>query len=65
MRELRGRTPNVYRAVGDLTVGMSNMINPFHAAFRTDVDDDTASLLGAVCPVRLPPSPGGSFSDNP
>lgn len=64
VRELRGRTPNVYRAIGDLTVGMSNMINRFHATFHTDVDD-TASLLGAVCPVRSPPSPGGSFSDNP
>jgi alkylhydroperoxidase family enzyme len=40
------------------TVGMSNMINRFHATFHTDVDDDTESMLGAVCPVRLPPTPG-------
>jgi hypothetical protein len=37
---------------------MSNMINRFHATFHTDVDDETGSMLGAVCPVRLPPPPG-------
>jgi alkylhydroperoxidase family enzyme len=42
------------------TVGMSNMINRFHATFHTDVDDETREVLGAVCPVPLPPSPGGS-----
>ena len=58
------------------TVGMSNMINRFHATFHTDVDDDTEEMLGAVCPVRLPPAPGidagsadaapgGSVADNP
>jgi len=58
------------------TVGMSNMINRFHATFHTDVDEDTEAMLGAVCPVRLPPAPGtdtgsadaapgGSVADNP
>ncbi|MCX6465432.1 MAG: hypothetical protein NTW05_17815 [Pseudonocardiales bacterium] len=46
------------------TVGMSNMINRFHATFHTDVDDDTASALGAVCPVRLPQPPAGRMDDN-
>lgn len=41
------------------TVGMSNMINRFHATFHTDVDDDTEAMLGAVCPVPAPP-PGES-----
>ncbi len=40
------------------TVGMSNMINRFHATFHTDVDDDTESMLGAVCPVPAPSNPG-------
>ncbi len=40
------------------TVGMSNMINRFHATFHTDVDDDTEAMVGAVCPVPAPPNPG-------
>jgi hypothetical protein len=40
------------------TVGMSNMINRFHATFHTDVDDDTEAMLGAVCPVPAPVNPG-------
>jgi alkylhydroperoxidase family enzyme len=42
------------------TVGMANMINRFHATFHTGVDDETQELLGAVCPVPLPPGPGTS-----
>lgn len=42
------------------TVGMSNMINRFHATFHTDVDAGTEARLGAVCPVRRPPAPGMS-----
>ncbi len=42
------------------TVGMSNMINRFHATFHTDVDASTEEMLGAVCPVPMPPVPGGS-----
>ncbi|MGQ0577223.1 MAG: carboxymuconolactone decarboxylase family protein [Pseudonocardia sp.] len=40
------------------TVGMSNMINRFHATFHTDVDGSTEAMLGAACPVPLPPPPG-------
>ncbi len=47
------------------TVGMSNMINRFHATFHTDVDDDTEAVLGAVCPVPRPPDPGESLAHNP
>jgi alkylhydroperoxidase family enzyme len=47
------------------TVGMSNMINRFHATFHTDVDDDTEAMMGAVCPVRRPPTPGGSVAESP
>ena len=47
-----------------LTVGISNMINRFHATFQTDVDEstlaevETGTAPGAVCPIRLPPRPG-------
>ena len=47
-----------------LTVGLSNMINRFHATFRTDVDEATLAEVadgtpdGASCPIRLPPRPG-------
>ena len=46
------------------TVGMSNMINRFHATFHTDVDAETEALVGAVCPVRRPAVPGMS-ADGP
>ena len=36
-----------------LTVGMSNVINRFHAAFRTEVDPQTPRGAGAGVP-RLP-----------
>ena len=46
-----------------LTVGLSNMINRFHATFRTDVD--TVMLRGAEagdtaagsCPIARPKAP--------
>jgi alkylhydroperoxidase family enzyme len=47
-----------------LTVGLSNMINRFHATFLTDVDESTLAEVEAgnpqsgVCPIRLPPTPG-------
>ena len=47
-----------------LTVGISNMINRFHATFQTDVDEATLAEVedgtaqGAICPIRLPPRPG-------
>ncbi len=46
-----------------LTVGLSNMINRFHATFLTDVDDSTLAEVEAgnsepgVCPIPLPPQP--------
>jgi alkylhydroperoxidase family enzyme len=40
------------------TVGMSNMVNRFHATFLTDVDPDTLEAVGA-CPLALPPTPTG------
>lgn len=47
-----------------LTVGLSNMINRFHATFQTDVDAVTLAEVeegtpeGANCPIRLPKRPG-------
>lgn len=46
-----------------LTVGLSNMINRFHATFLTDVDDATLAEVEAgnvepgVCPIGLPARP--------
>jgi alkylhydroperoxidase family enzyme len=46
-----------------LTVGLSNMINRFHATFLTDVDDRTLAEVEAgnaepgSCPIPLPDMP--------
>jgi alkylhydroperoxidase family enzyme len=46
-----------------LTVGLSNMINRFHATFQTDVDESTLAEVeagtpeGSSCPIRLPETP--------
>ncbi len=47
-----------------LTVGLSNMINRFHATFHTDVDAGTLSEVeagnveaGGSCPIPLPARP--------
>jgi alkylhydroperoxidase family enzyme len=46
-----------------LTVGLSNMINRFHATFRTDVDDVTTTeaeagdALHGACPIPRPKTP--------
>ena len=46
-----------------LTVGLSNMINRFHATFRTDLDAETAASADAgdhaagSCPIRRPSLP--------
>ncbi len=46
-----------------LTVGLSNMVNRFHATFRTDVDEATLAAVEAgdaiagVCAIPLPKPP--------
>jgi alkylhydroperoxidase family enzyme len=46
-----------------LTVGLSNMINRFHATFRTDVDDVTlreakaGDAAAGSCPLPRPKAP--------
>ena len=42
-----------------LTVGMSNMINRFHAAFRTEVDPQTGEALAPACPLAYSNVPEG------
>jgi len=41
-------------------VGLSNLVNRFHATFLTDIDARTVEALGASCPLPLPPSPQGN-----
>ena len=47
-----------------LTVGLSNMVNRFHATFRTDVDAETLAEVAAgdatagTCPLPRPKPPG-------
>lgn len=36
------------------TVGLSNLINRFHATFLTDVDPETGEVVGPSCPVPMP-----------
>ncbi len=36
------------------TVGMSNMINRFHATFLTDLDPLIRDLVGPSCPLEYP-----------
>jgi alkylhydroperoxidase family enzyme len=40
------------------TVGMSNMINRFHATFLTDLDPWAHEALGPACPLSYPDPPG-------
>ena len=35
-------------------VGVSGLVNRFHATFHTDLDEDTKALLGDSCPVPFP-----------
>jgi len=45
------------------TVGLSNVVNRFHATFLTDLDPWTHDLLGPSCPLPYPEAPsGGSAS---
>ena len=39
------------------TVGLSNVINRFHATFLTAVDPETQEVLRDACPLALPASP--------
>ena len=39
------------------TVGLSNMVNRFHATFRTDLDEWANDALGASCPLSYPDPP--------
>jgi alkylhydroperoxidase family enzyme len=47
-----------------LTVGLSNMVNRFHATFQTDVDQATLDAVEAgdaiagVCAIPIPKPPG-------
>ena len=41
------------------TVGLSNMINRFHATFLTEVDPETQEALAPSCPVSYPEVPSG------
>ena len=36
------------------TVGLSNVINRFHATFLTEVDPETNEVLGPSCPMPMP-----------
>ena len=42
------------------TVGLSNMINRFHATFLTEVDPQTQEALAPSCPLSYPPPPDGA-----
>jgi alkylhydroperoxidase family enzyme len=41
------------------TVGLSNMINRFHATFLTEVDPETQEALAPSCPLAYPEVPPG------
>ena len=36
------------------TVGLSNLINRFHATFLTEVDPETGEAIGPSCPLPMP-----------
>ena len=39
------------------TVGLSNLINRFHATFLTEVDPETQETLAPSCPLTYPEPP--------
>lgn len=47
-----------------LIVGLSGMVNRFHATFHTDLDERTVAAAdegdrtAGACPIRRPPVPG-------
>ena len=42
------------------TVGLSNVVNRFHATFLTDLDPWTLDALGPSCPLAFPSLPPAS-----
>jgi len=40
------------------TVGLSNVVNRFHATFQTDLDEWVPEALGGSCPLAYPAVPG-------
>ena len=44
------------------TVGLSNLINRFHATFLTEVDPETQEALAPSCPLSLPEPPATDLS---
>ena len=49
------------------TVGLSNMVNRFHATFLTDVDPWVSGAMGESCPLPYPnaPVPSDGRADPP
>lgn len=43
-----------------MTVGLSNIVNRFHATFLTDLDPATQEALGTTCPLPFPTPPAPS-----
>jgi hypothetical protein len=41
-------------------VGLSNLVNRFHATFHTALDDSTRDALAGDSPIALPTEPGAS-----
>ena len=52
-----------------LTVGLSNMVNRFHATFQTDLDASTIAeveagdVIAGACAIPRPKAPGSQGSD--
>ena len=40
------------------TIGLSNMINRFHATFLTELDPTTQEAVATSCPLAFPTVPG-------
>ena len=47
------------------TVGLSNVVNRFHATFLTDLDESTRRALGASCPLPFPEVASGETDGRP
>lgn len=45
------------------TVGLSNVVNRFHATFHTDLDVETAAELRDGSPLPLPPLPDSALPE--